>query len=92
MTNGKEYLLGLDSSASSGAKNGSIATIYDWSGGDSFTVIAIVFTQSDWAKSAHVRATRTNGYSNANCAGSRLRYQLDNGELESREIVSVTEL
>jgi hypothetical protein len=92
MTNGKEYLLGLDSSASSEAKEGSNATIYDWSGGDSFTVIAVLFTQSDWAKSAHVRATRTNSYSNANCEGSRLRYQLNNGELESRAIVSVAEL
>ena len=92
MRNGNEYLLRLDTAASGNAADGSIATIYDWSAGDSFTVIAVVFSASDWARSAHIRATRDNAYGETNLRGSRLRYQTTDGTLESRAIVGITEL
>jgi hypothetical protein len=92
MRNGKEYLLRLDTPAGADAAEGSIATIYDWPAGNSFTVIAVAFSQSDWASSAHVRATSDNSYGALNFGGSRLRYRKTDGTSDSRQITAITDL
>ena len=92
MRSGKEYLLKLDTPPTITPKNGDLAKIYDWSGGESFTVIAIVYAQSSWASSAHIRATKNNGYGAGNLQDSRLGYRDINDQSESREILGITEL
>jgi hypothetical protein len=94
----KNYLLKLTPAPTIIPANGSIATIFDWQGGDSFTVVCVVVTHTDWGPLhqsegfAHVLATKTNGYSAANLAGSRLRYRDNDDNQESREIIGITAL
>ncbi|MBI2187398.1 MAG: hypothetical protein HYU37_09825 [Acidobacteria bacterium] len=93
MRKNPEYLLKLDSAPSFDPKDGDISTIYDWSGGTSFTVISIVSSKSPWAATVHVRATADNAYGSSNFANSRLRYNsADRTRQESREIIGVTPL
>ena len=88
----KNYLLSLDKAPSIIPENGSHAVIYDWSEGESFSVINVVTTKSDWHPAAHVQATCNNSYAATNLAGSRLRYRNVGNKLESREITGITAL
>lgn len=92
MRKNKEYLLRLNAAPTFVPKDGDIVTIFDWTQGDSFTVISITTTQSALAPSVHVRATSDNAYGANNLAGSRIRYKDTNGNMESQEIVGITEL
>ncbi|QDU08668.1 hypothetical protein [Gimesia aquarii] len=88
----KNYLLNLDSAPTTMPQNGSQSTIYDWSGGESFQVVNVVTTKSDWHPAAHVLAIFDNSYVAGNLAGSRLRYRDNGNTLETREIVGITPL
>lgn len=88
----KNYLLNLDSTPTITPLDGSQSTIYDWSGGESFQIINIVTTKSDWHPAAHVLAIFDNSYGAENLAGSRLRYRDADNTLETREITGITPL
>jgi hypothetical protein len=100
MRNGKQYLLQLDASQTIIPSDGDQATIFDWTGGNSFQVNLIVSTQADtyqagaWSTTgiAHVGAIRDNAYNEGNLQGSKLRYRDANGNSESREIIGIKEL
>lgn len=95
MQKGHEYLLTLNPAPLIKPKDGDQATIFDWSGGNSFQVITIVSSSAPWPDGSghvHVRAIVTNSYGPANLAGSRLRYRDGSGGQESREITQLTPL
>ncbi|NMM65864.1 hypothetical protein HBE96_25130 [Clostridium sp. P21] len=92
MQNHHNYLLTLDHAPSIVPQNGSISTIFDWSAGESFTVVNVISSQSEWSKLVHVLATRDNSYSSQNFQHSKLRYKSNNEQMESREIVKITHL
>jgi hypothetical protein len=92
MTNGKEYLLAVNAIPGITPQAGSMATIFDWGAGGSFTCIVVLYTGSTFTPSFHVRATATNGYGAANFANSKIRYRDANNTLESRDVTNFTPL
>ncbi|AJD31467.1 MULTISPECIES: hypothetical protein [Clostridium] len=92
MRNHKNYLLTLNQPPTIAPQNASIGKIYDWNAGESFTVVNVVSSQSPWAKSVHVLATRDNAYSAQNLQNSRLLYRSSDEQSESREVIGITEL
>lgn len=92
MRNHKNYLLTLSQPPTIVAQNGSMGKIFDWSAGESFTVITVVSSQSPWAKSVHVQANSDNTYGRQNLQNSKLLYKSSDGRSESREIINITDL
>jgi hypothetical protein len=91
---GQDYMLSVDGEPFSGndePKFGGLGTIFDWKGGDSFTLIVELGANLPGPK-IHVKATRDNSYNAGNLADSRIRYVKKDGQTTSREVLAMSRL
>jgi hypothetical protein len=92
---GQDYMLDVDGEPFSDdgkdePKYGGMGTIFDWKGGNSFTLIVELGTNLPGPK-IHVKATTDNGYNADNLAGSRIRYVQKDGQSASRAVLGISQ-